>query len=197
MLLSAFPEMDAASRAIMLQADQILVKPMDVTALIATIKERLAIGSPAARVVESVATILERTSESTIQEWFAHVQNDESLMKAPLTFEQRTSHLPKVLNDLALRLRSFRTIGSKELVSPAATYHGLNRRQQGYTAAMLVEESRMLEVSIFHTFQKNLAGIDFSILLTEVMVIADEIDSQLSQAMTSYIAESASDALPA
>jgi len=35
-----------------------------------------------------------------------------------------------------------------------------------------------------------LAGIDFSILLTEVMTIADEIDSQLSQAMTSYVAES-------
>jgi DNA-binding response OmpR family regulator len=197
MLLSAFPEMDAASRAIMLQADQILVKPMDVTALIATIKERLASGPPAARVVESVATILERTSESTVQEWFAYVQKDESLMTAPLTFEQRTSHLPKVLNDLVLRLRSFKTIGSKELVSPAAAEHGLNRRQQGYTAAMLVDESRMLQVSIFHTLQKNLAGIDFSILLTEVMVIADEIDSQLSQAMTSYIAESASDALPA
>jgi YesN/AraC family two-component response regulator len=197
MLLSAFPEMDAASRAIMLQADQILVKPMDVTALIATIKERLASGPAAARVVESVATILERTSESTVQEWFAYVQKDESLMTAPLTFEQRTSHLPKVLNDLVLRLRSFKTIGSKELVSPAAAEHGLNRRQQGYTAAMLVDESRMLQVSIFHTLQKNLAGIDFSILLTEVMVIADEIDSQLSQAMTSYIAESASDALPA
>jgi DNA-binding NtrC family response regulator len=39
MLLSAFPEMDAASHAIMLQTDQILVKPMDVTALIAAIRE--------------------------------------------------------------------------------------------------------------------------------------------------------------
>jgi DNA-binding response OmpR family regulator len=196
-LLSAFPEMNAASHAIMLQADQILVKPMNVTALIATIKERLAIGPPAARVVESVATILERTSESTIQDWFAHIQKDEALMTVPLTFEQRTSHLPKVFTDLVLRLRSFKTIGSKELVSPAAAAHGLNRRQQGYTAAMLVEESRMLQVSVFHTLQKNLAHIDFSILLTEVMTIADEIDSQLSQAMTSYIAELASDALPA
>jgi hypothetical protein len=62
---------------------------------------------------------------------------------------------------------------------------------------MLVEESRMLQVSIFHTLQKNLANIDFSVLLTEVMTIADEIDSQLSQAMTSYVAESVSDALPA
>jgi hypothetical protein len=55
---------------------------------------------------------------------------------------------------------------------------------------MMVEESRMLQVSVFHTLQKNLAQIDFSILLTEVMTIADEIDSQLSQAMTSYVAES-------
>ena len=55
----------------------------------------------------------------------------------------------------------------------------------------------MLQVSIFHTLQKNLVNIDFSILLTEVMTIADEIDSQLSQAMTSYVAESARDTLAA
>jgi hypothetical protein len=47
----------------------------------------------------------------------------------------------------------------------------------------------MLQVSIFHTLQKNMAKINFSIVLSEVMTIADEIDSQLSQAMTSYIAE--------
>src|SRR5690349_3072715 len=56
-LLSAFPEMDAASHAILLQADQILVKPMDATSLIATIRERLAIGAPPTRLVETVAAI--------------------------------------------------------------------------------------------------------------------------------------------
>ena len=61
---------------------------------------------------------------------------------------------------------------------------------------MIVEESRMLQVSIFNTLQNNLSSIDFSILLTEVMTIADEIDSQLSQAMTSYASESEAHALP-
>ena len=101
------------------------------------------------------------------------------------------------LRDLVQRLRSFKTIGSKELVSAAAAQHGVSRRHQGYTASMLVEESRMLQVSVFHTLQKNLACIDFSILLTEVMAIADEIDSQLSQAMASYITEPTSDLQPA
>jgi hypothetical protein len=55
----------------------------------------------------------------------------------------------------------------------------------------------MLHVSIFETLQKNLASIDFSILLNAVMTIADEVDSQLSQAMDSYMQESSYEATPA
>jgi DNA-binding response OmpR family regulator len=190
MILSAFPEMDAASHAIMLQADQVLVKPMNVRALVKAIKERLTTGAPPARMIVTVATILERTVESTIKDWFEHIRKDDKVMAVPLTYEQRTSHLPQVLNDLVKRLRSSQPIGSKELVSAAAAEHGINRHKQGYSSAMMVEESRMLQVSVFHTLQKNLAQIDFSILLTDVMTIADEIDSQLSQAMTSYVAAS-------
>jgi len=197
MILSSFPEMDAASRTIMLQADQILVKPMNVTALIDAIKQRLALGAPAARIVETVGVILERTVESTIAYWFEYVQKDEQLMAVSLTFEQRTSHLPQVFRDLVRRLGSSIPIGGKELVSAAAVEHGLNRRRLGYSAAMLVEESRMLQVSVFHTLQQNLASIDFSVLLIGVMTIADELDSQLSQAMTSYISGSAGDGLVA
>jgi len=196
-LLSAFPEMDAASHAILLQADQILVKPMDVTSLVAAIKERLAIGAPPARLVESVATILERTAKTTIGEWYEHIQRDSKVMSIPLSYEQRTGYLHQVFRDLVHRLRSSIPIGGKEMMSKAAAEHGLNRRRYGYSAAMMVEESRMLQVSVFHTLQRNLARIDFSLLLTDVMTIADEIDSQLSQAMENYIEESKNDSLPA
>jgi len=47
----------------------------------------------------------------------------------------------------------------------------------------------MLQVSIFQTLQHNLQKVDFSLLLLDVMIIADEVDSQLAQAMSSYIAE--------
>jgi hypothetical protein len=57
---------------------------------------------------------------------------------------------------------------------------------------MLVEESRMLQASIFQTLQNNLANIDFSLLLIGVMTIADEIDSQLNQAMASFTSDSLS-----
>jgi len=197
MLLSAFPEMGAAAQAIMLQADEILVKPMNVGALVDTIKNRLATGPTRFRVVESVATILERSVQSTVQDWFERIGEDESLMAVPLSRDLRCFHLIAVFRDLVDRLRSFKPLGTKEPMSNSAAEHGLTRRKQGYTAAMMVEESRVLQVSIFNTLQKNLVSIDFSVLLIGVMTIADEVDSQLSQAMKSYIAESLADALPA
>jgi hypothetical protein len=53
-----------------------------------------------------------------------------------------------------------------------------------------------LQVSIFQTLQNNLQKVDYSVLLVGVMAIADEVDSQLAQAMASYISEAKLDALP-
>jgi hypothetical protein len=52
---------------------------------------------------------------------------------------------------------------------------------------MLVEEWRILEVSIFTTIHNNLWGLDLSTVLLDVTTIADECDSQLKQAMLSYV----------
>jgi CheY-like chemotaxis protein len=196
MLLSAFPEMDAAARAILKQTDQVLVKPIEVPALIKAIKQGLETGASLPRVVETVAAILQRSVDATIREWFDRIRTDKKVMTVPMSYEERTGHLPRVFDDLVSRLKSTKPIGSKELVSVSASEHGTNRRRQGYTASMMVEESRMLQVCIFDTLQKNLETIDFSMVLIGVMTIADEIDSQLSQAMDSYIAESVQDALP-
>jgi len=197
LLLSAFPEMSEAANAILMQTDEILVKPMNVPDLIDAITQRLAKGPLHKRKVENLASILERTTAAGIADWYEEVEKEATLMVVPLSREVRCAHLPQLFRDLERRLQSFKPLGSKELKSQSASNHGLERRRQGYTAAMMVEESRILQVTIFHTLQKNLGTIDFSVLLLGVMTIADEVDSQLSQAMESYIAESTQDALPA
>jgi hypothetical protein len=189
LLLSAFPEMNAATQAILRQTDEILVKPMDVTSLVQIIRQRVASGPLRTREIETVAEILERTIDSTIQEWYERIQADETLMSIPMSRELRCGHLPLIFRDLISRLGSSKPIGSKELKSASAARHGVDRFRQGYTAAMLVEESRMLQVSIFHTLQNNLASIDYSVLLIGVMSIADQIDFQLSQAIASFTGE--------
>lgn len=189
-LLSSFPEMNAAARAILQQTDQILVKSVDVASLVEAIKQRIAVGHGDAHEVESVAAILERSQEGTIHDWYVLVQDEPNLMKISLSRELRCSHLPQVFRDLILRLQTNHILGSKEVESAAAVRHGIDRRRQGYTAAMMVQESRILQVCLFNSLQKNLASIDFSVLLIQVMTIADEVDSQLAQAMESYIGAS-------
>jgi CheY-like chemotaxis protein len=190
-LMSAFPEMEAATRAILKQTDEVLVKPMDIEALVGVLTSRLAGGATAPAVIESVADILERETQSTIDDWLACVEKDPKIT-VKISPAERVSYLPQLFGDLVDRLRSPLPLGTRARVSPSAAKHGALRRDQGYTAAMLVEESRMLQVSIFQTLQNNLHKIDFSLLLTGVMTIADEVDSQLSQQMASYISEAQS-----
>jgi DNA-binding response OmpR family regulator len=189
LILSSYPAMKEAAEAILLQADDILVKPMAVVKLVDLIRERLKEGTIPLRVVESVATILEQEAEATIKDWLLHVEF-EPHVTVEMDYKTRSAHLPQLFRDLVHRLRNPQPLGTRALVSEAAAEHGRNRCRQGYTAAMMVEESRMLQVSIFQTLQNNLYRVNFSLILVGVMEIADEVDSQLAQAMASYVAES-------
>ena len=159
-------------------------------------RERLKRGVKSVRTVENVANILESQTQSTIEDWLLHVELEPQLITVRLGPKERCAHLPQMFRDLVSRLRHPLALGTRALVSPSAAQHGFLRRTQGYTAAMMVEESRMLQVSIFQTLQDNLRQVDFSLLLVDVMAIADEVDSQLAQAMAAYISESQIDALP-
>jgi DNA-binding response OmpR family regulator len=197
-IFSGFPEMKEAAAAILLQADEILVKPMAPAALIQTIRERLKRGTAARpRPTENVATILEQDTQSTIDDWLMRVELEPQIFAVPLSAEERCAHLPQLFRDVVFRLRNPLPLGTRAHASPSAASHGLSRREQGYSAAMMVEESRMLQVSIFQTLQNNLFRVDFSLLLVGVMAIADEVDSQLAQAMASYVSKSNVDPLPA
>ena len=190
-IFSGYPEMSAATTALLLQTDQVLLKPMKPGELVETIRKRLREGViPSVNGTETVYAILERETVATIDDWYRRTELDPSVMSIHLERSERCEHLPAVFRDLVHRLRYPLPLGTHALVSTDAAEHGRRRRKQGYTAAMLVEESRMLQVSIFQTLQNNLRTVDFSLLLADIMAIADEVDSQLAQAMTSYIAES-------
>jgi CheY-like chemotaxis protein len=185
-VLSGYPALDEAMAAILSQADEIIVKPFQLGSIKELIRTRLAEPIPFKRVsVESVASILDRQIEITIQNWLDLVEADTELTCVSLSRVERTGHLPKLLRDLVLRLRL--DSGLAAPISQAARDHGKMRREQGYTAAMVVEESRILQVSIFSTLQRNLPSVDFSKVLLDVVTIADEVDSQLKQAMLSYV----------
>ena len=135
--------------------------------------------------VDTVANILERELQPTIEEWLRRVNLVSELTNVPLSDADRTGHLPKLFHDLICRLRLARD--AKPSVSVAATAHGRVRLAQGYSASMLIEESRLFQVSTFGTLHLHQDELDQSEVLLDVMTIADEVDAQLKETVISFM----------
>jgi DNA-binding response OmpR family regulator len=190
LLMSGYPDVQSAMAAILLEADEIIVKPFEVGRLAELVREKMLARKPAARVEkERVGVILQRCITAVVEDWLARVKQATELNHLMLDDDERTGHLPKLVEDLVVRLSkpSATSKDSDAVSSAAAIAHGKLRYLQGYTPAMLVHESRILQVTLFGTLQSNLSFLDFSLLLPDVMTIADEVDAQLTQSMDSYM----------
>jgi DNA-binding response OmpR family regulator len=188
LVVSGFPDVQGAMAAILLQADEVLVKPIEIEQLAELIRKKTLERAHAPKPrKETVASILERDLNSTIQRWLWRVGRVEELTRIPLTEEQRSQHLREIMSAIVSRLRGSRFVEAVASDSPAAVAHGELRYRQGYTAPLMVQESRILQVCIFETIQRNLANVDFSTVLPDIMIIADEVDSQLTQSIGSYV----------
>jgi hypothetical protein len=138
-----------------------------------------------------VANILERETHALIEGWLNRVEKESDIARMPLNQEERARHLPLLMHDVIKRLRM--DAGMKAPISKAAGEHGDLRRKQGYTVAMMVDESRLLEVSIFTTLHENVKQLEFSALLPDVATIADEVDAQLKEQMLHFLAADAAE----
>jgi len=134
-----------------------------------------------------VADVLEREMDFVIHDWMAMVEKQDDVMHIPLNFDERTGHLPQLLRDVITRLRL--DVFTKVHISIAASHH--LRRKQGYTVAMMIEESRLIEVCIFTTLNKSSTELDFIKLLPDVVTIVDEVDAQLKQQTLCFVATNA------
>ena len=98
LVLSGYPELDEALSAIRLQADEILVKPIEIASLRGTYPlETCQPRTLQAAAHKRVASILEQNLDATIHDWMALVDHDDELTCVPLGFESRTGHLPNLL----------------------------------------------------------------------------------------------------
>ena len=190
MLLSAIPDVKSAMEAIILEADEIVVKPVEVKQLAELVRERLLIQRSPPPPKQSVSSILKSCSDIVVRNWLARAKQAPELNHLDLKDEDRTGHLHKLIEDLVRRLNRPITgsVGDSDATfSTAAVLHGELRHAQGYTPEMLVHESRILQVTLFETLKDNMNALDFSLLLPDVMTIADEVDAQLTQTMGSYM----------
>jgi hypothetical protein len=131
----------------------------------------------------SVANILERELEPTIKDWLLRVNLAPALTKVPLSDADRTAHLPKLYFDLILRLAKH----AAAPISFTAAAHGKLRYAQGYSADMLIEESRLFLVATFGALHLHRSELDQGQVRLDVKAIADEVDAQLAESVRTFM----------
>ena len=124
-----------------------------------------------------------------ISEWKRQVSLVSCLTNILLSDADRAGHLPVLFDEVLLRLQSDRD--TEPPVSIAAAAHGRLRFAQGYSVAMLVDESRLFEVTTFGTLQRHQGELDRNQVLLDVGIIADEADRQLEEAVGGFMAAQA------
>jgi ActR/RegA family two-component response regulator len=176
-ILTGYPALETALKAIRTQVDDYIVKPASIPSLIAAIEGKLKRLSNILR--ENVQNIMDRT--------LANMKAEPNLAALPLTDQERTDHIPPMLKELAEMLDSERPEqGSSELLHSSKA-HGEMRFRQGYSIDMLVMGGRLLVRAINDVVQENLLSIDLSNLMLDLKWLDESLALQLEETIRAYV----------
>jgi ActR/RegA family two-component response regulator len=191
LVYTGYPELKQALDAILLRPDEASVRPSGIPWFLEPIHEKLE-SREARRATnkQRVGAILERDVFAIIIDWLDRVERDSELTRVPLSKEDRSGYLPRLIVELAHRLRALQKPGAKA-VSEASVEHGKLRQLQGYSISMIVEEFRITQVCIFETLYNSLSPEDFRLVLSDAKTITDECNSQLKQTLASFMRQAA------
>jgi DNA-binding response OmpR family regulator len=133
LLVSGYPDVQSAMAAILMEADEIMVKPFEVGRLAELVRKKMLTRAPAVRLEKhSVGAILRRSIAGVVEDWLARVKQSRELNHLSLIDDERTGHLPKLIEDLVVRLNkpSATTKDSDAAFSAAAVEQSVLARFQ-------------------------------------------------------------------
>jgi ActR/RegA family two-component response regulator len=188
-ILTGFPDIDIALRAIRDQVDQILVKPIHPDRLVQVIERDvrtgtrhrpLAIKRISELIRENKDTIMENCLERIMKissERFPdlHCSPEEMRNNLPHVIEESCDRVDSRQNDVNERARSF------------AAEHGRLRRRQGYDPIFMLNENTTIRQEILEFVHENLLVLNLSYLFMDLTLISDALDDQLEIAMRAFL----------
>jgi YesN/AraC family two-component response regulator len=91
LLVSGYPDLQRAMAAILLEADEVIVKPFEAGKLAELIHDKILTRKPVVQMEkERVAAILQRCATDVVRDWLARVKRSNELNQVPLSDEERT-----------------------------------------------------------------------------------------------------------
>lgn len=186
-ILTGYPDFQSALLAIRNQVDDYLTKPVDISNLVAILRERgarprLLRSIPPKRVSE----IVREYSQDIVQLWIDRVEGNGDLSAVKIPRSARLDHVPRLLNELADRVER-QSEAEDQLAVKSAVQHGRQRQQAGYTIPMLLIESAILDHVIAEILQRHLLAIDISTLISDMQRVSAGIHCAMQTAVKTFL----------
>jgi ActR/RegA family two-component response regulator len=184
-ILTGYPDFTSALEAIRRQVDDYLIKPADIPALLKALRstpDRVrTLDSPGKR----ASTVIRESSALIIEKWVEETEQQQ-LKQLYLSKDARIDHLPALLRQLANRLDQDLEFDDKQEIE-SATAHGKTRRQQAYSIPLIVEETCILNRVIADTVQRNLAEMDISFIIPDLILISDNLYKMMAESLRAFL----------
>lgn len=181
-ILTGYPGLENAIRAIQNQVDDYFTKPADVEQLVSKIKARLA--EPATKPVRLAAVFMENERE-IIGQILGNIKRDALLRKARLTDQERVDHLPAIFGSVIARLmHDNRPFKSREL--QFAMRHGRRRKKNGYTSAMLIREFQLIGETINDLLGTDMLPLAAVELTSDIKLLTQSLNTITLKSFEAY-----------
>jgi DNA-binding response OmpR family regulator len=187
-ILTGYPEFETALTAIRDQVDDYLTKPTDVNYLLESIAARL--GKPRTEKrrqrVRPMAALLEARRHELLRRTVATMRRSAELRQLPLDDEQRSSHLAPLLDACIAQMRSPSAQAIAQGIAAASVY-GRERRHQGYSVPMLLEDFRIMSDAVHDLVRQNVLEVELSNLIPELKRFGDILNGQMQEAVKTFL----------
>lgn len=186
-ILTGYPDIDSAIKAIRSQVDDYFAKPLNVPELLKAIATVRSGKRPAAKIASSlkISELVRNRRPEICEQWLNQVLANPEVAAIPLTPEERTDHLPELLDEVVGHMEEqLEALSAKG--AEAARKHGKTRYQQGYTIPQIVFETRVLQQVLSAIIQRDLLSLDLSTLVPDVFRTGEILESALEMAIRSY-----------
>lgn len=196
LILTGYPAFETALQAVRSHVDDYLTKPADIEYLFRVIQEKLLEPRPRIPLVtRRLAAIFRDNMEPLLEHILKGMKSSPDLAVLPLSDSERLLDVRAMLRAVVRALEASDIHDREELLLPA-TAHGKTRKLQGYTAPMVVEDTRCIDVGVMRIIEENLLSIDVSELLPDWNGLHGMLQGQLKASIAAFL-ESPGEPLPA
>jgi ActR/RegA family two-component response regulator/signal transduction histidine kinase len=189
-ILTGYPDLETAVQAIRSQVDDYFAKPLHIDRLIAAISEVRQGRRPPGKSLPTrkVAQVLHELSPRICDRWLRRIAQYPELAAIPLTDDERSDHVPAMMEELIRRLEG--SLGQlSEAGTDAARKHGKTRYLQGYTIPQILLETRVLQQVLSATIHENLLALDLSTLVDDILEIGETLQADVEVSIRVYQAQ--------